>query len=261
MMSNAKYKVLVVEDELLVAMDIEESLTNLGYIVQNTVDTGILAIEEVEKSLPDIILMDINLKGDMSGIDAAKVICSKNDVPVVYLTANADLSTINQAKVALPYGYIIKPFVDKDLQTNIEIAIFKFKSDMKFKLESEQFNTFFDLKDHDNNQLIIHAQAGLEKINIDKVFFLEEQGDNTILHMLDEEIIVEKSLKVTYDLFPKADFVQISKQFIINSSKVFIVKFPEVIISEKMSVITVDPEFRANLDSITAEMDVTMDEN
>ncbi len=260
-MSNSKYKILVVEDELLVAMDIEESLTSLGYIVQNTVDTGLLAIEEVEKNLPDLILMDINLKGEMSGIEAAKIISSKNDVPVVYLTANADLSTINQAKVALPYGYIIKPFVDKDLQTNIEIAIFKFISDMKFKLESEQFNTFFDLKDHENNQLIVHAQAGLEKINIDKVYFLEEQGDNTVLHLLDEEIIIEKSLQATYDLFPKADFVQISKHFIINNSKVFIVKFPEVIIADKMSVITVDPEFESSLDSITGEMDVTMDEN
>ncbi len=142
-MNKSEYKILVVEDELLVATDIEESLDSLGYIVQGTVDTGLGAISNVEKSLPDLILMDINLKGEMSGIEAAKIITQNHNVPIIYLTANADLSTINQAKVALPYGYIIKPFTDKDLQTNIEIAIFRFENDMKLKMESEQFNTFF----------------------------------------------------------------------------------------------------------------------
>lgn len=137
-----KINVLIVEDEILVATDIEESLTGLGYSVQNSVATGAAAISEVEKQLPDIILMDIMLKGPMTGIEAASHIRKHHNVPIIYLTANADISTIEKAKHSLPYGYIIKPFNEKDLQTNIEIARFKFENDMKTQMESDQFNKF-----------------------------------------------------------------------------------------------------------------------
>lgn len=260
-MNKLNYNILVVEDELLVAVDIEESLQSLGYLVQNTVDTGKGAIAEVEKNLPDLILMDINLKGEMTGIEAALKIMQNHNVPIIYLTANADLSTINQAKVALPYGYIIKPFTDKDLQTNIEIAIFKFENDMKLKMESEQFNTFFDLKDHAKNQLIIHGSKGLEKINIDQVYFLERSDDKTIIHLFDEEIVSDKNLEEVTTLFPKDNFIQVSQQFVINASKVFVVKYPEVIIADKMSVITIDEDRKNLLDNIVGELDEIVDDD
>lgn len=260
-MKKSEYKILVVEDEILVATDIEESLEGLGYTVQNSVSTGLGAIEEVEKCLPSLILMDINLKGEMTGIEAAKVIGNNHNVPIVYLTANADLATIDQAKVSLPYGYIIKPFTDKELQTNIEIALFKFENDLKLKMESEQFNTFFDLKDHEKNQLIIHGNKGLEKIDIDKVYFLEEEESHTIIHLFDEEIITKKSLLDTASLFPVGNFIQVSEQFIINKSKVFVVKYPEVIIADKMSVITVDAKYRDILSDVIGELEEIVDED
>ncbi len=260
-MEKSDYKILVVEDEILVATDIEESLESLGYTVQNTVATGAKAIEEVELSLPSLILMDINLKEEMSGIEAAKIISQNHNVPIIYLTANADLATIDQAKVSLPYGYIIKPFTDKELQTNIEIALFKFENDLKIKMESEQFNTFFDLKDHEKNQLIIHGNKGLEKIDIDKVYFLEADGSQTVIHLFDEEVVTDKSLDATAALFPKGIFIKVSEQFIINKSKVFVVKFPEVIIADKMSVITVDTNRRDVLNDVIGELEEIVDED
>jgi DNA-binding LytR/AlgR family response regulator len=260
-MNKSDYKILIVEDEILVATDIEESLESLGYEVQNSVATGLDAIAEVEKSLPDLILMDINLKGDMTGIEAAKAISSNHNVPIIYLTANADISTINQAKVALPYGYIIKPFTDKDLQTNIEIALYKFENDMKLKMESEQFNTFFDLKDHEKNQMIIHGTKGLEKINIDEVYFLERKDEQTAIHLFDEEIVSNKTLEEMIEFFPKNKFIQVSNQFVINASKVFVVKHPEVIIADKMSVITVDADRKSLLDNIIGELEEIIDED
>ncbi len=257
---NSKYKILIVEDEILVATDIEESLENLGYIIQNSVDTGLKAIEEVEKSLPDLVLMDINLKDEMSGIEAARIISQKHDVPIIYLTANADITTVNKAKVALPYGYIIKPFTDKDLQTNIEIAIFKFGNDLKLKFESEQFNTFFDLKDHEKNQIIVHANQGLEKINIDEVYFIENDGKQTIIHLFDEEVATKKPFSELIEFFPKKKFIRVSEQFVINSAKVFAVKFPEIIIADKMSVITVDEDYKDLLKDINSELGEIVDE-
>ncbi len=260
-MNKSDYKILIVEDEILVATDIEESLESLGYEVQNSVATGLDAIAEVEKSLPDLILMDINLKGDMTGIEAAKEISNNHNVPIIYLTANADMSTINQAKVALPYGYIIKPFTDKDLQTNIEIALYKFENDMKLKMESEQFNTFFDLKDHEKNQMIIHGTKGLEKINIDEVYFLERKDEQTAIHLFDEEIVSNKTLEEMIEFFPKNKFIQVSDQFVINASKVFVVKHPEVIIADKMTVITVDADRKGLLDNIIGELEEIIDED
>lgn len=257
---NQNHKILIVEDEIIVATDIQESLESLGYTVQNSVDTGLKAIEAVEKELPDLVLMDINLKGEMTGIEAAKIITQKHDVPIIYLTANADIDTVNKAKVALPYGYIIKPFTDKDLQTNIEIAIFKFGNDLKLKMESEQFNTFFDLKDHAKNQIIVHAKQGLEKINIDDVYFIEKDGDQSIIHLVDEEVSTEKDFAELIEFFPKRNFVQVSKYFVINTFKVFAVKFPEVIIADKMSVITVDEEYKELLKTINSELGEIVDD-
>jgi len=256
---KSKYKILIVEDEILVATDIQESLESLGYTVQGIVDTGVKAIEAVEKHLPDLILMDINLKGEMTGIDAAKEITKNHDVPVIYLTANADIDTVNKAKVALPYGYIIKPFTDKDLQTNIEISIFKFASDVKLKMESEQFNTFFDLKDHSKNQIIVHADKGLEKVNIKDVYFIEKDIDQTIIHMLEDEVVTKRTFGEITGLFPKKQFVQVSKYFAINTLKVFAVKYPEVIIADKMTVISVDEEYREKLKTINSELGEIID--
>lgn len=256
---NSKYKILIVEDEILVATDIQESLEGLGYTVQGMVDTGLKAIEAVEKQLPDLILMDINLKGEMTGIEAATNITRNNDVPIIYLTANTDIDTVNKAKVALPYGYISKPFTDKDLQTNIEIAIFKFANDVKLKMESEQFNTFFDLKDHEKNQIIVHGQKGLEKINIKDVYFIENDGKQTIIHLLEDEVVTDKSFVELTGLFPKKYFVQVSQYFVINALKVFAVKYPEIIIADKMTVISVDEEYRETIKTINSELGEIID--
>ncbi|MCK5846279.1 MAG: response regulator [Bacteroidales bacterium] len=260
-MSDKGYKILIVEDELLVAADIEESLESTGYIVQNSVDTAKDAIAEVEKSLPDLILMDINLKGEESGIYAAKEISKHHNVPIIFLTANSDMSTIDSAKGALPYGYIIKPFTDKELETSIEISLFKFKSDMKNKLESEMFNSFLDIKDHDKEQLIIQSTKGLEKINIDQVYYIEAAANTSIIHLIEDEIVVNKSLAEVVALFPNSNFIKVSKQFVINKSKVFVVKYPEIIISDKMSVITVDEDYKHLLDDIVGELSEIVDED
>lgn len=237
-MSN--YNILIVEDEVLVATDIEESLESLGYTVQNAVTTGKAAIEEVEKNLPDVILMDIMLKGTMTGIEAANIIRQKHNVPIIYLTANADISTIEKAKVSLPYGYIIKPFNEKDLRTNIEIARFKFENDIKSKVESDQFNKFFGLGDEKKDHVIFQGEKGLEKLIPEDIYFIEKQDNQAIIHLLDEEISSTNSIEEVEKSLPTEKFFRVSELFIVNLDKIFMAKFPEIIIADKMNVITVD---------------------
>ena len=109
--------ILVVEDESIVRKDIERSLTKLGYNVVAQADTGEKAIELARENRPDIALMDIMLKGEMSGIEAADSIKKIIDIPVIFLTAYADEATLAKAKITEPHGYILKPFKEIDLHT------------------------------------------------------------------------------------------------------------------------------------------------
>lgn len=236
--------VLVVEDEYLVAADIEESLIALGYSVQKTVASGQAAIDEVKRNLPDIILMDIVLKGEMSGIEAATIIQQEHDVPIIYLTANADFSTVEKAKVSLPYGYILKPFTDKELQTNIEISRFKFENDIKYKIENEQFNKIIKINSSDLNEIIIDTENGFEKIVITDVYFIEQTNHQCLIHSLNNTVAVKKHISEIELKFPKNNFIRVSDCHIINKDKIFLIKFPDIIIADLMSVITIEDSYK-----------------
>ncbi len=126
-----KTKILVVEDQTIVALNIKNRLKNLGYAVEGTAVSGEEAIREAELTNADLVLMDIMLKGDMDGIEAARIIKSRLGIPVIYLTACTDFETLERAKLTEPEGYISKPFKEEDLCENIEAALLKSRSKKK----------------------------------------------------------------------------------------------------------------------------------
>ncbi|MHC1576481.1 MAG: response regulator [Methanosarcinaceae archaeon] len=126
-------RILIVEDEAIVAMMIKKRLINMGYIVSGVASTGKDAIIKVEGTFPDLVLMDIMLKGNMDGIEAASEIRKRFSIPIVYLTAYSDEATLERAKFTEPYGYIMKPFTEHDLHTNVEIAVHKHMKEMAQK--------------------------------------------------------------------------------------------------------------------------------
>ena len=128
-----KTKILVVEDESIVARDIRNMLVGLGYEVTAVVSGAMAAIQKAQETGPDIVLMDVMLQGDITGVEAAEQIYTNFSIPVVYLTAYADSTTVQQAKKTEPFGYIIKPFEERELQTTIEIALYKYKMQMELK--------------------------------------------------------------------------------------------------------------------------------
>ncbi|HEX2868254.1 MAG TPA: response regulator [Ignavibacteriales bacterium] len=139
-----KEKVLVVEDEAIVALDIKFRLQSLGYQIQAVVSNGDDCLKEIKQNRPDLILMDIVIKGKYDGVTLASMIREEYKIPIVYLTAHSDEATIDRAKKTSPYGFIIKPFDLKDLRTTIEIALYKAKSELKL-LESEaKYRTLFE---------------------------------------------------------------------------------------------------------------------
>jgi len=136
----AKSKILVVEDELIIAMEIEDRLHTLGYEVVDVVSSGHDAIQVAAEIQPDLVLMDIMLKGKMDGIQAANQIQASFHIPIVYLTAYADENTLQRAKMSSPFGYLLKPFEKKELQIAIEMALYKHQMDRKLR-QSERLRT------------------------------------------------------------------------------------------------------------------------
>ena len=130
---GSKIKILIVEDESIVAEDIQNSLKSLGYYVSNIITSGEGVFKEVKNNPPDIILMDIVLKGQLSGIDVAEKIKEKFEIPVIYLTAYANMQTLQKAKLTEPYGYMVKPFNIKELQSTLEMALYKSRMEKKLK--------------------------------------------------------------------------------------------------------------------------------
>lgn len=139
-----KIKILIVEDEAIIARDLQKRLENQGYIVTSASATGQEAIRRAGTESPDLILMDIVLLGDMDGIEAAGQIRSQYDIPVVYLTAYADEGILARAKVTEPFGYILKPFDDRELRSVIEMALYKCSSEKRLKQNNVFLNNIID---------------------------------------------------------------------------------------------------------------------
>ncbi len=132
-----KPRIMIVEDERITAEDIHDILTHLGYQVTAVVSSGAEAIREAGRTQPDLVMMDIRIKGDMDGIETAREIRERFDIPVVYLTAHADRETLDRAKLAEPLGFLVKPFQEPELEASIEMALYKQKADRALKQKGE----------------------------------------------------------------------------------------------------------------------------
>jgi len=137
----AKTRILVVEDEGIISWDMENTLNRMGYEVAGAVDSGEEAIQKAVETKPDLVLMDIVLKGEMDGVEAAKQIRDRLDIPVIYLTSYADEQTLQRAKITEPFGYLLKPFEEKELHSTIEVALYRHEMEQKSKERERWFAT------------------------------------------------------------------------------------------------------------------------
>lgn len=153
-MEEQKAKILIVEDESIVAFDLKRMLLNLNYDVLDIVTSGEKAIRKAVEEKPNLIIMDIMLNGPITGVEAAARIKGEINVPIIYLTAYADTETLKSAKLTEPYGYILKPFEEKVLFSTIEMAIYKNKmeekliaSEKKYRLLAKELEDLNEKKD------------------------------------------------------------------------------------------------------------------
>jgi PAS domain S-box-containing protein len=199
---NSPAKIVIVEDEAIVAMDLEQQLLDFGYSVPAILASGEEAVQRIIKDPPDLVLMDIQLRDIMDGISAMKEIKRSVQVPVVYLTAYADRATLYRARETEPHGYLVKPFNDETLRTTVEMALHKFQSEQKlhnYASELEQKNILLQLLNrlgkstgHVKNRrdLLRTACSGLvEALKLPYAFALsigKSSHKNSILYECDE---------------------------------------------------------------------------
>jgi PAS domain S-box-containing protein len=135
------HRVLIVEDEAIIAEDLRQTLEWLGYGIFGVVRSGDAAIEAMKDATPDLVLMDIRIRGQMDGIDTARELQARASVPIIYLTSHSDETTLARAKTTAPHGYLLKPFSDRDLRTAIEVALAKHSVERRLAERERWFAT------------------------------------------------------------------------------------------------------------------------
>ena len=205
----SKVKILVVEDELIIAEDIRMMLEDLGYDVIGTAPGYSEAIELLNINLPDVVLIDILLAGEKDGIALAENIREKYNLPFIFITSHSDTATVERAKSVHPDGYLVKPFEKKDLYTSIEIAFSNFIS--KEETEVEKEDSFF-LKD----SIFIRKDYLLIKIRFNDLKWVKSDGNYLELYCKDEKHLVRSSLKNFVQRLPANQFLQVHKSYLVN---------------------------------------------
>jgi DNA-binding LytR/AlgR family response regulator len=207
-------KILIVEDEPNYADTLEMFVDNLGYEISGIVDNGNEAIALFDDRNPDLVLLDINLNGALSGIDLARIFQGKRDIPIIFITSFDDKTTFEQAKLTAPYAYLIKPFDPDQLQRTIELAMQQtfganekvFESEKELLLATKSFFV------KDKNKLI--------KLNHEDILWVEVEDKYCVLHTVDRKYLLRKSLKELAEKLDSSTFVQTHRSFIVNANEI-----------------------------------------
>ncbi|MGB1318061.1 MAG: response regulator [Flavobacteriales bacterium] len=244
----AKTNVLVVEDESIVAKDIQNSLKKLGYAVPSVENTGEDAIDAAGQHKPDLILMDIMLKGEISGIEAADQIKKKYQIPVIFLTAYADESTLSKAKVTEPYGYIIKPFKEIDLHTSIEMALYKHGKEQEIRKERDLYSSIV-LDKAVEDCIFVKSNSRLVKVKTQEIFFVEALKDYVIIQTRDTKYTVHSTMKDMLAKLASSDFLRVHRSYIVRVDKIVAIEQNSLVIEDDKKIIPVGGSYRDELHS------------
>jgi two-component system response regulator LytT len=244
-----KINVLVVEDESIVSKDIQNSLTKLGYSVVGAASSGEKAIDLAGSLNPDIILMDIMLKGEMNGIEAAEQIRNELKIPIIFLTAYADNATLSKAKITEPYGYIIKPFKEIDLHTTIEMAIYKHGKEQEVLKERDFLHSIVENKETINNldSIFIKANSKLIKINKSNIYYIEALKDYVVIHTKDTRYTIHSTMKDIEIKMGLDEFIRVHRSFIVRLDKIASIDFPNLYLEDEKKMIPIGGSYRDDL--------------
>jgi two-component system, LytTR family, response regulator LytT len=224
-----KIKIAVVEDEMIIADNICQTLEKLGYDVTEPASTYDEGLAMLQKERPDIVLLDISLRGRKDGVDLAWKVKEDFDIPFIFLTANADAATVDRAKQTDPPAYLLKPFNKDDLYTSIEIAIFNFS-----KRKLDQKAAKYSPDDYViNDALFIKDGYCFHKAFFKDILFLESDNNYVSVHTIDKQHLVRTSLQSYAEHFDPKKFFRIHRSYVINLDHIQTINSEIVVINKK----------------------------
>ncbi len=203
-----KLKIAIVEDELLTATDIEEKVTELGYTVVGIAQSAEAAIKLVNRTQPDVLLMDVKISGEMDGIAAADQILQNWYGPIIFLTAFSDKEIVDRAKKLIPAAYILKPFNMSQLSVSLEFAIHNFLNNQV--KNGNNANSIL------NQALFIHINQGYQKIMKADILYIEAMGSYIQIKSKNQNHLVSTNLKSIEKQINDHTFVRIHRKYLVN---------------------------------------------
>lgn len=243
----SKNNILVVEDESIVSKDIQQSLKKLGYNIVGAASTGEKAIELANETKPDLVLMDIMLKGDMSGIETAEKIKETLSIPVIYLTAYADENTLAKAKVTEPYGYIIKPFKEIDLHTSIEMALYKHGKEQEIVKERDFLYSLVENKEGDDSVIFVKSNSRLIKVKSSDILFVEALKDYVVINLGDSRYTIHSTMKDIEKKLPGHDFIRVHRSYIVRLDKINAIEQTNIVMEGGKKLIPIGGSYKDDL--------------
>lgn len=216
--------ILIVEDEPLIAEDIVDTLKAGGYGVAGVAHNADDAIRILKSQTPSLALLDINIDGHINGLMLAQIINSDFNIPFIFLTSFTDDKTLARVKELRPYGFIVKPFDDKELVTNIELAIAKFKN------ESQQLASFENSQD---KSFFLKQDGSLIKVDVDDILYAEAFDNYCFIHTLSKKYLLPHTLKAVEAKLSPERFIRVHRSFLVNLKAVAIINEDHLIIDGK----------------------------
>jgi DNA-binding LytR/AlgR family response regulator len=213
-------KILVVEDDFIIAEDIAQILQNTGYTIIGIIAQGEAVMDSIEQERPDLILLDITLAGKKTGIEVGEEIYKYHrDIPFIYITSYSDQNTVEKAKHTFPSAYMTKPFDERDLEIAIELAIFNFSQAKTARLEhSEPLHSKSEQEPFILTDCIfVKKENRFEKIELRKILYIEASGHYLIFYTIDgKQFMIGGSLKSFMERITQKIFIQVHRSFIVN---------------------------------------------
>ena len=227
---NKNNTILIVEDEMIIAANISLQLTHLGYEVTGIIPRAEEVLPHIRLHVPDILLLDINLKGDIDGIQLAHLIQKEFKLPIIYLTANADEAHFERAKETNPYAFISKPFKKLDLQRAIELTIIRIQNETETEKTIPIDNEIpFVLSDC----IFVRSHNKMVKVCLNDILFIEAERNYCKIHCKDKEHLLVTTLKDLEEKLTSNNLLRIHRSFIVNLSHIDEIAMSHVVIAKK----------------------------
>ena len=225
----AGIKVLIVEDDWIIAREISYNLQDMGFEVAGNFDSGEEAYRQIKIILPDLVILDIDLSGEMTGIELARQLKKEGHTPFIFLTALADSHTVEKAKLAEPYAYLVKPVTPATLYATIEITLHN-----AARRHSPITDTATSIKDNltFDDSIFVKNKKRLEKILLKDILWVEAYDIYAMIKTGSSQYLLSHSLKVVEEKFPSSHFIRVHRSYLINKEKIDAIEENDLVIAD-----------------------------